>query len=300
MNIQTLITMFLDSRCEGKWNETRESYRAKLGKLSQFLNGRDITQETINDFRSYLIGGKKRDGNTLSVFTIRTTLATVKNFLRWGCQAGYLPPITLANVKEPPAAPKAITEDTVNRIIKAAGAAGAEWERIRNLAIIYTLRDSGCRVGVITKLEIGNIDLHRGLGIAADKGGKLTTIFFSQPTRAALAAWLKYRSVIHPADNLLFTGAKKTGLTRGGIHKVLSRLAAAAGCGGDRHNPHSFRHAFARDYITAGGDLSQVSQALGHSSITVTAKYYARWNIREIKRLHSRYSPGNKLPIPTG
>ena len=39
-----------------------------------------------------------------------------------------------------------------------------------------------------------------------------------------------------------------------------------------------FRHTFAVELPKAGVDIRKVSRALGHSSVTITEKYYARWN----------------------
>lgn len=84
------------------------------------------------------------------------------------------------------------------------------------------------------------------------------------------------------------------GLTREGIYRVLGRLANVAGVRG-RFNPHSFRHALARDSLRAGADLSQVSQLLGHKGVAVTADYYARWDDHELQAAHRRVSPGAKI-----
>ena len=39
-----------------------------------------------------------------------------------------------------------------------------------------------------------------------------------------------------------------------------------------------FRHTFPVELLKAGVDIRKVSRALGHSSVTITEKYYARWN----------------------
>jgi site-specific recombinase XerD len=41
---------------------------------------------------------------------------------------------------------------------------------------------------------------------------------------------------------------------------------------------HRFRHTFAVELLKAGVDIRKVSRALGHSSVTVTERYYAKWN----------------------
>ena len=70
----------------------------------------------------------------------------------------------------------------------------------------------------------------------------------------------------------------------------MRRLAGKAGIKG-RFNPHSLRHAFARRVLQQGADLATVSQLMGHSSVEVTVRFYARWADDELGELHDRYSP---------
>src|SRR5207245_1107819 len=41
---------------------------------------------------------------------------------------------------------------------------------------------------------------------------------------------------------------------------------------------HMFRHTFSVELLKTGVDIRKVSKALGHSSVTITERYYAKWN----------------------
>jgi integrase len=60
-------------------------------------------------------------------------------------------------------------------------------------------------------------------------------------------------------------------------------------------NPHAFRHAFAREYLRARGDLSTLSKLMGHSHESITLHYYAQFTPDEVAQAHDRYSPMNRL-----
>lgn len=300
--MNTYIEQFLADVCAGKTNETPAAYRAKLRQFKNHLNGAEVNQESVNMFRSKLLSRteKRRGGLTvpggLSVFTVRSVLTTVRHFLKWGTARGLWEPIELQNIKEPQPEPKAITAECFNALLEAAAETGPPWEQSRNTALLFVLRDTGGRAGCISRIEVSSIDLSDGSAWAADKGG-ITTLEFNEPTIAAVLDWLPWRAGL-ALDDRLFTGRRGRGISRQGIDRVLRRLATAAGVGHLRHNAHSFRHAFARDVIQAGADLSQTSQLMGHSSVVVTAKYYARWDRRELKRAHRAYSPGRLLKPP--
>jgi len=57
--------------------------------------------------------------------------------------------------------------------------------------------------------------------------------------------------------------------------KMYRRVFKAAGVDG---TSHMFRHTFSVELLKAGVDIRKVSKALGHSSVTITEKYYAKWN----------------------
>lgn len=307
MQLVNMVDCFIEDVCAGKVNETPIAYRTKLNHLIKFLGAEcgSITQADMDGFRRFLLNrksihrGSREINRKLSLFTVRSILATTRHFLRWATEHGHIPQgISIKNIREPKPEPKAIEHETVGKLLISAEQCGADWEHARNRAIIYMLVDTGGRVGSLCNLEIDALDLDQGYATAKDKGDQLSWLWFSENTVMAIRAWLTKRAELEPKDYKLFTGARGWGLQREGIYRVLERLAKAGGVTG-RHNPHSFRHAFARDFLLAGGDLGAVSDLLNHSSIVVTHKYYAVWHKTELKRFHHKYSPGRKLP-PVG
>lgn len=289
--MQHQINAFIAATCAGKSNETPRAYRTKLNYLARWLDGRPLNQENLDAWRAWLLGrvGKRE----LSPWTVRTVITTVRHFLRWSGTG-----VEIQNIKEPPVMPKAVEQPVIDALIEAAGKVGGAWQQARNRAILYLLRDTGGRAGSIAGIELGCIDLARGMINAPCKGGAETWLFISEPSAAAIRAWLRYRPELCPRDERLFVGRYGRGITRQTIHQVLNRLARAAGVLDERHNAHSFRHAFARDMVFSGVDLSIVSPLMGHHGTAITAKYYARFNVKELKRAHKKASPGRWLVSP--
>ena len=75
---------------------------------------------------------------------------------------------------------------------------------------------------------------------------------------------------------------------------MLKRLKRKSGVKGPV-NPHSFRHGFAREYLTNGGNLASLADTLGHSDVRVTWASYAVFTFDELKAAHARYSPVAQL-----
>jgi integrase/recombinase XerD len=59
------------------------------------------------------------------------------------------------------------------------------------------------------------------------------------------------------------------------FHKRYRKIFKLAGVVG---TSHMFRHTFSVELLKAGVDIRKVSRALGHSSVTITERYYAKWN----------------------
>jgi integrase/recombinase XerD len=59
------------------------------------------------------------------------------------------------------------------------------------------------------------------------------------------------------------------------IDKIYRQVFHKAGIDG---TSHMFRHTFSVELLKAGVDIRKVSRALGHSSVVITERYYAKWN----------------------
>jgi site-specific recombinase XerD len=58
------------------------------------------------------------------------------------------------------------------------------------------------------------------------------------------------------------------------LQKLYRKVFKAAGIDGSSHD---FRHTYAVELLKSGVDIRTVSKALGHSSVTITERYYSRW-----------------------
>lgn len=296
MKLAAAIDAFIADVCAGKTNETPRAYSAKLRRMLAGLGDvemRRVTPADLDQFRLDLLAG------SLSIWYVRGVLATCKHFWCWAYDTGRIrnnPAARLKIPKEPPHNPQAISDATFARLLEAACTAGKPVDRSRNAALLLTLRDTGGRIGGVLSAQMAGLDLERGVMTVIEKGGQMRFLLLNPPTVQALRTWIEARETINPRTDYVFISAegKARGkpLTRSGVYSLLARLAHAAGLDAStRINPHSFRHAFAIDSLMNGADLSQVSQMMGHSSIRVTADYYARFGVARLQEVHRKTSP---------
>jgi site-specific recombinase XerD len=85
----------------------------------------------------------------------------------------------------------------------------------------------------------------------------------------------------------LFPNLKGEKITRRGISYQLKNWAKKYGVRRDVVHPHSFRHFFAQEFIRNGGDITLLSDLLGHSNLATTA-IYTRMSNEEMTKEFSR------------
>ena len=108
----------------------------------------------------------------------------------------------------------------------------------------------------------------------------------------AIEDWLKVRPCKKECPYVFVNIHKKGGvhgLTVSGVYQAIERIAEKVGVTSD-WNPHNWRHGSARGMIKQGASLSEVSQLLGHSTVTVTGDFYGIFSEEELHESHKSYS----------
>ena len=233
-----------------------------------------------------------RTGDPLADQTINDHVRALHRFFRWS-SAEYDLANPMARISYPRHQPaqrhKAISLADVGKLLAACNPTTDKG--IRDRAIIAFLIDTGCRAGGICRLAVTDVNLAERTALITEKGKRTRLVCFTRRTSDLLRAWLMRRSTALPA----FFHNIRTGeaFTVNGLRQTLKKVGAT--CGVWRCNPHSFRHAFAREYLKAGGDLVTLSLLLGHGQITKTANHYALFTHHEVAAKHERFSPMNKI-----
>jgi len=298
MKLQQAIQKFIEDQTGLVASTTMEWHIKYLKPLSP-LADKSVRRITTDDLRciwnelatreerwSNHPSGRAPAEGGLSPFTLANYVRCWRGFFRWCVEEGFAkqnPAERLPMPALPDQPPKALSPENLGRLLQAAK------DSPRDYAIVCFLADTGCRVGGLVKLNLDDVSLCKGRATVTEKGrggGKTRTVYLKPRTRQAMRDYF----VVRPEgdSNRVFLGTKGP-LTTGGVYCVIKRLAQGTKiCG--KWNPHAFRHGFARGAIENGADLSEVAQLLGHDDVSVTAKFYARWDDDELKVKHNEVS----------
>jgi site-specific recombinase XerD len=181
----------------------------------------------------------------------------------------------------------------------------AELRRLRNIAMLETMRCSGMRVSEVVSLRRGDLVREGRHAVVTGKGDKQRYVYFDDAAWEAIQAYLRARGDGGRAAGRslsalpLFArhdrgaGSKVLGLTTNTVRHVLAEMIERAnrtsGDGLDEEHPitpHSFRHWFATRVLARTGDLAATQDLLGHAS-PATTRVYARVSAERLRAAHA-------------
>jgi integrase/recombinase XerD len=300
MELNVLVEKFLLAYEGVRSPNTVTWYKSCIKHLLDDLGNKEIAQITIDDLRrryaqlsrvekiykNHPHPGRKPKKKMYSKFTLHGFVRSWRRLFSWAVEEGHLnknPAKRLMTPSLPDPDPKAITKENVFKIIKAIEDYSTNPER--DLAIVLFFASTNARLGGVAKLKLSHLDIENRTAIVHEKGkggsGKNRPVFFDVETADVLRKWLEIRPD-DPDDNRVFM------LTTSGISQMLDRMGKKI-CLKEPHNPHAFRHGYAKGVLGQGANLAQVSQMMGHSTSSITVDYYSQFAVRELREFHDRY-----------
>lgn len=137
--------------------------------------------------------------------------------------------------------------------------------------IIRFMAATGARVSEVIQFEAE--DIFTGYKDIYSKGNKVRRIYVPKALQKDAIAWLK---AIRQERGFVFLNRYGNPITPGGIRGQLKNMALAYGMNPEVVHPHSFRHRFAKSFIEKCGDISLLSDLLGHKNLETTRIYLRR------------------------
>lgn len=251
---------------------TLSKYRTLFGRIQDFCKTRkvfvleELTPELLREFKETWPTGPRATGNNIS---------RLRSFFRFCLENEWLtrnPALALRRAKHTHETQKLpFTEEQMLRILVATRDATASFALNFLLeTLILVMRHTGLRISDAALLKADRIHGDE-LRLHTQKTGA----WVSMPLEAQLLNHLR-RIRARPDGYLFVIGVSTRMETVTELwRRKINRVFAAAGI--ENGTVHRFRHTFAVDLLGKGVDVKYVSQLLGHSSVTITEKFYAAW-----------------------
>jgi site-specific recombinase XerD len=269
-----LPSWLLHLRAERKSAGTLTTYRVGVEQFIRWCaaQGRPavLDRATVNGWVASMLDA----GQAPNTATARLT--AVKRFSAWLVDEDEQDRDELLGLRPPKRdvpVTQSLTDDQVAALVRTCN--GKDFGSRRDEAIIRLMLECGLRAGELVALEVGDIDLSRGIAtVRRGKGGRGRIVPFGPHTARSLDRYMRLRRTHKLADGpALWLGVRNRPFSYDGLYKKLKKRAEAAGIEG--FHPHITRHTGAAQWLAAGGSEGGLMAVFGWSQRSMIDRYTA-------------------------
>ena len=273
MNIKSKINKSISSFSEyllyqkGLSQNTVDSYKSDLTKLSNYLQNQDLSKTNIDNFFIDM------SEFNYSTSTKKRIHSSIKNFLKYINENEDYESIDISDIKlkSSKKLPEVLSITHIENMINFYN--HETYLDSRNRTVIDVLYSTGCRVSELCDINISDIDLDEKYLKLKGKGSKQRIVPIGSMLYKNLLKYLNVRDTfLQNRGEPLFLSKSKNKLDRTAVFRIIKKTAKNISLQTDVH-PHTLRHSAATHMLEGGCDLRTVQEFLGHSSVSTTQIY---------------------------
>ena len=242
---------------EEKAAATIEKYLRDVKAFAEYVNGGEITKDTVIDYKAYLTE------NDYAPRSINSMLASIHKFfdvLGWAdCKVKTVKLQRQVFCSEE----KELTKAEYARLCRTAERKHNE----RLCLILQTICGTGIRV---SELQFITVEAVRKGEATVSLKGKTRSIFIVRDLQKKLIRYISEQKITTGAVFITRTGKP---MSRTNIWREMKNLCLEAEVDPEKVFPHNLRHLFARVFYGIEKDIAKLADILGHSSIETTRIY---------------------------
>jgi integrase/recombinase XerD len=269
---------------------TCKAYERDVRACLDFLRAQGIAalaEARTRDLRAFLADEATRRPAPSSQ---ARTVAALRCFFRFCVQGDYIerdPAHVLSTPKKREALPDVLDRRELSRLLDVPARRGV-WQRLhagkveRDRLLLALFAYGGLRRSELLSLDCEDVELGRRLlRMRKAKGGRQRVVPIHPGLVPLFLAYAKAQPVSR--DPALFLGVHGRRLSGTTLAVTFRRYATAAGV--NKHKtitPHTLRHVFATELLSAGANLRQIQELLGHKHLDSTQRY-TRVNAHQLR-----------------
>ena len=256
---------------EEKSKNTIEKYMRDVWEFTTYMNGAEITKESVIAYKDKLIS---KNYAVRSINSMLASLNSLFSFLNWmDCRVKSIKLQRQVYCPEE----KELTKAEYMRLVNTAKQKGNE----RLNLILQTICGTGIRV---SELQYITVEAVKSGETVVSLKGKTRSVFIVKELQKKL---LRYAAVQGIKSGLIFITRTGKPLSRTNIWREMKSLCESAGVNPQKVFPHNLRHLFARVFYSIEKDIAKLADILGHSSINTTRIYIISTGIEHRKRMEN-------------
>lgn len=246
----------------------------------------DITEEVIFEYINYL-----KKNTTANDVSIQSYVRGIRVFLYYLMEQGYTSSFTIKLPKASEKIKVPYTEKELEILMKKPDMRKCTFTAMRNWAMICFFIGTGARLSTVSNCKIADVVFEENLiHFNKVKSRKPYSIPISQELRKILIEYLKYRG--GEPNDYLFPTQYNTQLLEDSIDGIIRKYNLSRGI--QKTSPHLFRHTFAQEHCSNGGNAFALQAILGHEDLTMTKKYIRLYG-NDLQDNFSEFNPLDKV-----
>ena len=269
-----------------------DDFVAFCGVTHASFDPKAIRREDVEEWMVYL-----GDERKLKVTSVNRTMASLRTFWRWMLAHGHVERDlikTLRQYKAPKRLPTFVPDTRMEDVVAELreDIASEDFERLRDALIILLIYTAGLRLSELVNANMSDVSADYATLRVMGKGRKERI----QPLLSSLGEVLRKYFIQISSQNIC-TGQKKAlilskkgeRISRRSVERIVDRKLKGVGVQG-KTSPHVLRHTFATRVLNEGGDLREIQELLGHSSLKAT-QVYTHLDIERLKHTYAMAHP---------
>ena len=258
----------------------------RIGAYTEYLKRKELSEATVKKYRRDIIGFLQAQGtgelekqnvldyrvkllNTHQVSSVNSYLISLNQFFRW-LGHGELAVKTL-RIQRYSGLENVISREEYDNLLRVTMESGHR----RDYLLLRTLAGTGIRVSELKAITyeaayLGSTEL--------ECKKKYRKIYLPKMLSEELISYCGEKGI---SSGPIFRGRHPgEALRPSSVWKIIKRTATRGGVDIGKAYPHSLRHLFAKTYMSKVGNIFELADLLGHSSVETT-RIYARTSCRE-------------------
>jgi site-specific recombinase XerD len=263
--------------------------------FTKFCEKRDLPTQPADQTRRHVEAFIADQVATTSSSTAASRFRYLQQWFRWLAEEDIVDESPMAKMHIPKIEEKVVPildADQLRALIKACS--GKSFDHRRDEALVRFMVDTGCRLGEVCGMTIGDVDLRAREAVVSGKGDRQRRVFFSPQTAEAMARYERQRRR-HAKAGLTdrYWIGPKGALTDSGITQLLRRRATTTGI--EHIHPHMLRHTWAHLMKASGMADDEVMALGGWRTGQMLARYGSSARAERARATYENVAPGGWL-----